>query len=195
MKSTRVLACDPGKTNFGFSVLAVDKRKIEIVRTGILPPELLVRELNQQTLSDTILTFQRAFTKLLKASKADIVVAERYMIQRRGTTGETVNMMLGVMAATAGKEIPMQIFMAATWKARLKKVLGVKNLDVLYKQVRTRDGKTFVPDHTIDATMQGLFFCERELGLKIERMCRAKTFTSALSLKYKGEWPKKPAAV
>ncbi len=182
MKKFRVLSVDPGSTNFGFSIIEVFNKKPRIVACGLLDKRYLIHSLNEQTLSAAVMTFQKAFTALLRSSRADCISAERYLIQRRGTTGESVNMMLAIMAAS-GK--PMQIFMAATWKAKLKKHLGC-NLEEVYKI--TRSGKKLIPDHAIDATMQGLFFCERELQVPLR--WKSKELSKRITDSFVDVWPK-----
>ncbi len=179
-KPFRILAVDPGTKNFGFSIIEVSGKEPRLVACGLLDETLLIYSLSEQTLTEAVCLFQSGFTKLLVKSRADCVSAERYLIQRRGTTGESVNMMLALMAA-AGK--PMQIFMAATWKARLKKHLGC-TLEEVYA-ITTLNGKK-VPDHAIDATMQGLFFAERELGVPIK--WSAKQVADKVSQTYRGVW-------
>lgn len=182
MKHFRVLAVDPGSTNFGFSLIEVNGKTPRIVACGMLDKQMLVHSLNEQTLSEAVSRFSNVFDKLLKATRASCISAERYLIQRRGTTGESVNMMLGLMA---DRGLPMQIFMAATWKARLKKHLQHELVD-LYKI--TYDGKRRLPDHAIDATMQGLFFCERELGVPLK--WNMETLARKIEQCYLGIWPR-----
>ena len=181
-KNFRVLALDPGSTNFGFSLLEVNNGKLRLVACGLLDKTMLVHSLNEQTLSAATATFKAAFEKLVRSTRADCISAERYLIQRRGTTGESVNMMLALMSV-CGK--PMQIFMAATWKAKLKKHLGCK-LEEVYKI--THSGGKLVPDHAIDATMQGMFFCERELGVPLK--WDKNVISAKVTQTFIGIWPR-----
>ena len=160
----RILCCDPGITNFGYSVLEVNNGVPRVVRCGMIDKRWLIDESNTQVMRPKFKRFTRMFAALVDSTSADCLVFERYIIQRRGTSGELVNQMIGAMVLTARVESTQ--VMAATWKARIKKLMGCK-LEEFYAEVK---GTKKVPDHPVDATLQGLFFCERELGVKIEKL-------------------------
>ena len=180
MKCFRVLALDPGIVNFGYSLLKVENRKISIIRCGTIHRKYLISDINTQVMRPKFQRFIRMFKTLLKKSKPDAVIFERFIIQRRGLSGEGVNQMIAAIVLTCGITPSTQV-MAATWKARIKKLSNNKTfLDQMYKAVKP------VPDHAVDATFQGLFFIEKELQIPINRFVTSKRLPQEIQKTHKG---------
>lgn len=148
----RILSLDPGTDNFGFAALAVERQAFRVVRCGMISETL--KELKEpEQLQTDVRAYVKRMNWLIRKSKATIVGAERYVPRRQGISNESVNMMLGhLVASTSVSKISTSLFLAATWKLRLKKVLDI---EALYAKVRP------VPNHVVDAVFIGLFTAER----------------------------------
>lgn len=167
---TRLLSMDPGTDNFGFAALAFVNKKADIRRCGML--DETIKDLKDPaTLAADASRYVKRFAWLLRKSKAHHVGAERYVPRRQGLSNESVNMMLGTAvsyASTIGLET--HVYLAATWKLRLKKVLDI---ELLYAACKP------VPDHVVDAVFIGLFTAER-LGIFDMQSLRTKTAQTRL---------------
>jgi Holliday junction resolvasome RuvABC endonuclease subunit len=158
-----LLSNDPGYTNFGWSNLIVKRGKVQIVECGMLtgmPTDLKVE------LTDQKQAFKNAWTKLVKRCAPDVITAERYLSQRQGLSNELVNYMIGAMWYTSN--VPFHVYNAATWKARIKKILGGEKdaIEQFYKRVGS-EAKGGAPDHVVDATLNGLYYLERDHAINI----------------------------
>lgn len=166
----KMLAMDPGDTNFGWAALKFSRQAVRVLRCGMLDDTIkgLKESLVLQEDADQYI---RRVAWLLNKSGAEIVAAERYVPRRQGLSNESVNMMLGAAVSycsTIG--IPCSLFLAATWKLRVKKVLEIEQL---YKWAAP------VPNHVVDAVFIGLFAAEGQGKFKMtltlaqqKRLCR-----------------------
>lgn len=160
-----LLATDPGYTNFGWSQIDVVRGQARVIECGLLTG--MITDLKEE-LTPQKEAFSKSWRALHKRCAPDTVVAERYMSQRQGLSNELVNYMLGAMWYTA--TTPFVVYNAATWKARIKKLLGGEKdaIDQFYKEVGTT-GELGVKDHAIDATLNGLYFLERDCSVNISK--------------------------
>ena len=163
-KKVRILALDPGSTNFAFSVIELDTNaKPRIVKCGMIGRQHLLHDLKPWDLTPTRNKFIRKIEWLMGNARADAIVAERYTSRIRGISGEYINIMLGWLTEYAFQTIPdtkLRLFMSVTWKSRLKKFMDIEKF---YAQ------SSYVADHQIDATLIGLFYAESEYGINLER--------------------------
>lgn len=173
-----LLAIDPGTVNFGYAVLKIQDCKITLLRCGMVHSKYLISEANTVVMRPKFQKFTRMFAHLLQVSTADCLVFERFIIQRRGLTGECVNQQIGAMVLTAG-DIPSTQVMAATWKARMKKLRG-QDLTAAYKKLKP------IPAHPIDAVFQGLFCIEREFGIPITKIVNSRQILDRIQSTYAG---------
>lgn len=157
----KILSLDPGTVNFGFSATSFVNGKVTITRCGMI--DETIKEIKDAApLQHDALLYVRRIAWLLSKSKATHVGAERYVPRRQGLSNESVNQMLGTCvsyAATLG--IPCSLYLAATWKIRLKKVL---DLEALYKECHP------IPDHVIDAVFIGLFTAEKLGAYSLDKL-------------------------
>jgi hypothetical protein len=115
----RILAFDPGKNvgNFAFSLLengVVRFFGTVIPISTMKPPEFSVD-------ADEFFDRMRSIVASIGLTGDDIVCAERFMDRGgggKGTTGEHINVMLGLMKA-AIYPMPLELVMPATWKGWL----------------------------------------------------------------------------
>jgi Holliday junction resolvasome RuvABC endonuclease subunit len=150
----RVLSLDPGSVNSGWAVIEFSgKKKFKIIKCGML--KCLMKDLKLDDLRDTGKPYRKELSRIVRKGKVNFITAERYTARIRGVTIESVNHMSGLTNAVAQDyNIPLQVFMAVTWKSRFKKFL---ELEEFYKRVH-------VPDHICDAAFIGFFFAEKNCG-------------------------------
>lgn len=161
---TRILALDPGLDNFGFSALEISgKRTFRVVRCGMLSRRIKV--LTGDLLKGEALLYRKRVNRLIRKSKPDHLVAERYVPRRQGIANESINYMLGyILCELASTEMQVDLFLAATWKVRVKKLF---DLEAFYAQFNQ------IPDHQIDATMIGLYLAEKKYGFDLANFANA----------------------
>lgn len=151
----RILALDPGTVNFGWAVLEVNRRRVRIVKCGKLQRAELIKELTADMRPPST-AYARHIRRLLKKSKADILVSERYSTRIRGTTGEAVNIMTGIGVSEFLKRRPegtVSLLMSMTWKPAMTKWLGAE-LKTLYKLCK-------IEAHPVDACLIGVYWAHR----------------------------------
>ncbi len=167
---TRLLSMDPGRDNYGFAGLVFKDKRVRISRCGMI--DETIKEVKEGgVLAEDAKRYLNRLHYLIKKSQAQHIGAERYVPRRQGLSNESVNMMLGTCVSYASTlNIETSLFLAATWKLRLKKVLDLESLYVACKPV---------PDHVVDAVFIGLFTAEK-LGLFTLDSLRAKTQQKAL---------------
>lgn len=179
-----LLATDPGSRNFGYSVLKVERGRVTVVECGMLGG--LLRDLKSDIMAPRD-TFKKAWFGLCRKHKPNELTAERYMSQRQGLSNEFVNWMLGAMWFSS--PVTMTVYNAATWKKRAndwlaptfpvvepvttgrKKKKGPTPIEQFYKQVGTA-AKGGAPDHCIDATLNGLYYLERDKSVNVLQLFR-----------------------
>lgn len=153
----RILILDPGTVNFGWSL--IESKPKRVIRCGMLNKDHLLKELTGDAKIQAF-AFSKKFRALLKKSKPDVIVCERYSTRIRGTTAESVNIMIGIMSIS--KCSSMHLIMPFTWKSFIKSRLGGAIEDFYPK---AKIGKQF--NHPIDATLLGFYVMERIYGIKM----------------------------
>jgi Holliday junction resolvasome RuvABC endonuclease subunit len=161
----KLLALDPGDSNFGFSALKFSRQTFKILRCGMLDDT--IKEVKEETvLGADAKCFIERFEWLMARVKPDQVAVERYVPRRQGLSNENVNMMIGGVVCHCSKvAILCPLFLAATWKMRLKKFLDIEQI---------YEGAKPVPVHVVDAVFIGLFTAEKQGHYKLASMTKSR---------------------
>lgn len=129
-KPLRILALDPGTSNFGWSVLYSDSlTSIQIKETGML--RSTVKDLKTDV-SSQINYFEKELDNVIRKWDINAVAVERFMARgMKGVTIELVNIMLGVTLARLndGKR-KLLVMPASQWKNEFNRH---SSLDKLYE--------------------------------------------------------------
>lgn len=123
----KIIALDPGKKNFAFSVM--EDRKV--VECGYLKP---LKSLKWDDFEEEAAGFRSRWFDMLLKFEPDCVLAERFMARpggNGGAVGEYINVMLGIISTVnASKGIPTHLVTSSQWKnylnARYGKVATMK---------------------------------------------------------------------
>lgn len=147
-----VLGLDPGKENFGFTVVKTRRatgkiRQFKAIRSGKVIS--LVREYEGWT--DQLIAFKAAIVELVETHHPDLICFERFILRRaipKGVTVEVINAMIGILGLIAAEYgIPVVPLSAVIWKNAI--VRAGHDLDWYYKY-------SIAEAHLIDA---GLIAC------------------------------------
>lgn len=146
MAALTIVGLDPGKTSFAASVSQVDIKtgtKFKVLMTTMVKNTITDLTGNMTQSSNK---FKREIQGIVREYKADIIVAERFMVRGRfnGAAAEHLNIMLGIIATI---NVEKRFITAAQWKNSFNKLYS---LDDFYKEV------PLVP-HRIDASLIGLY--------------------------------------
>lgn len=142
-----LVGLDPGKNNFGFSVVKVKFEppfRYKVVTTGLV--ENVVYDLTKGIRFQSR-PFKKEVSSLLRSNGADVLIAERYQNRGRmmGNTIELVNYMLGVMDSLRVQDYV--VITASQWKNAFNRHYDLKEF---YKEI------PLVP-HRVDATLIALY--------------------------------------
>ncbi|QBQ74626.1 resolvase [Burkholderia phage BcepSauron] len=156
----RVLALDPGSSNTGIALVAVNSAgRVKVMANAVL--EKPVADLTKFGESRT--AFLAEIKRWVDLYQPQGFIAERFMTrgqQSMGTTIECVSVMIGLMAGTY-PEIPMLTIPAAQWKNAWHHRHKGATLEETYKISRTTP-------HQVDAAFIGIYALERGLGKTFE---------------------------
>lgn len=157
----RIIGLDPGPANFGWCVIDVKgPRTFSVAKNGMLDVQHTISAVTvpSDELKQQVRAYRTRMHKLVTRSQATDLAMERYIPRTRGLANETVNYMIGnTLSLLTETSIQVQVFMAVTWKARVKKIM---DLEAFYKMVN-------VPDHICDATFQALYLAEKMYGFDL----------------------------
>lgn len=143
------LALDPGKTNFGYSVLEyyIDGASIgsyRILECGMVGNT--ITEL-KNGLFDSVRAYEREICRIVGDHGVTRIVAERFVSRGLlGSLSEYVNIMIGISSVFAEEDF--RIIIPATWKNKFNKI---------YKLDRYYEMWGVVP-HVLDATLIGIYY-------------------------------------
>jgi hypothetical protein len=142
-----VLGIDPGKRNFGVSIVGVSKtcQTYKIYKTCMLLNA--VTDFKDSTAaSKQAMAFKREVQGYLKKYKIDLIVVERFMVRGRynGATSEYISAMIGILLVLGVK---VCIVTPPEWKNAFNKKFDLKEV---YK-------RTKIVPHIIDATLIGIY--------------------------------------
>lgn len=156
---TIILASDPGTKNFSTAALKVQVHKgtlkYDILRVTMLGR--MVQELKGDDFWKELQKFKSEYYGLVRQYAPEYIVAERYQNRgaQRGSTGETVSLMLGVMSL-APRCKNVKLITAAQWKNEFNKHYDLKEFYEI---------APLVP-HAVDSISIGLYRACQVLGLK-----------------------------
>lgn len=155
----RLLALDPGTSNFGYAVVEVRHNKGQVAARVLENGkcEHTVRTLKTgKIMREEMDQFELFIGTLYGQYQPDAVAAERYMTRGiNGPTVECVNIMIGQVLTLL--PIPFKIMPAATWKN------GISRQDIDLKE---QYKLTKVTPHQLDASMIGVYTACQAYGLK-----------------------------
>jgi hypothetical protein len=174
MKKLRILAHDPGSSNYGISVIEAEiptsqptnlKFKIlDFWKVNSTLQSLKLTKRSKRTKKEKSKSISLSpgkelmeyFAEVQHATHAyniDLQIAERYMSRRMGgVTIELVNMELGVLRTLCMlQDTPLRMIPASQWKNEAARN-GI-NLEQIYKEVKPFK----VSPHEVDAVMIGLY--------------------------------------
>ncbi len=179
----RILACDPGTSNFGVSCVGVRNEKIDVIANSLLTNPI-------QTLTAGFKAERTAYRdelmRWIELYDPDLIIAERFQMRGGSSAGTTIevvatmNALLGVLTKK-----PIKYVIASQWKNAFNKrwAAGDKEfLKSLYKEIATTP-------HVLDASLIGVYGLEyamqRQLKYTPSRMIEMVEVTSCLELKRK----------
>jgi hypothetical protein len=159
-----VLSMDPGTTNFAASVLRVAPSG-DVLKTKVIGSRLIS---NTIKVPGDLQREARAFRSEVFSLEHmygpfDLVVAERFQSRGlKGTTIESINMMLGVLAVMYDS---LTVYTAATWKNAFNRKFDLKDLyevqKISNKPIKKSERRTI---HELDCTLMGVFHACKQLG-------------------------------
>ena len=157
----RIIGFDPGKVNFGYSIVDLNGT-IEIVNSGLITPATGVHGI--PTWMDTV-------AELIEDFSPKYLVVEQYQYRGRASRdAEINNLMIGSAVATAEyMEVASYLVAPSTWK-RWRKA----NEDLIEKVDAL---KTYGSDHERDATFIPVWFYYRGLSLATKNICKKKNMS------------------
>jgi hypothetical protein len=173
----RILACDPGKRNFGIACVGVKDGKPDVIANAMLTNPIT-------TFTNGYLAQRRAFSKELRRwfdlYEPDLVIAERF--QTRGNGGPTIelvsamNMLVGLIRA----DRPVKYIPASQWKVAFNRRWGDDELKSMYEDCLT------LP-HPLDASLIGVYGLEyalqQQLSYKPETIIEQVEASSRMELR------------
>ena len=171
-QTIRILALDPGTSNFGWSVLEVQRPfKVSLLASGLI--ERPMTEMAGSHFGDQIEALLDEISEITQEFGTCHLIAERYMARgMKGSTIELVNCMLGALVARSGlKSQNVKLLPAAQWKNEFNRIY---NLEEFYKSVNC-------VDHQADASLIGLYGAHVWYGVKPFTGIAAKVFAKQLN--------------
>lgn len=152
-----VAGWDMGSKNTAASVIHVYSKgsvisRIERISSEMITP--LINDLTQKNYWTSHLQFAKAFLTWLKKYKPDVVMAERFISRGlRGSIGEKVTMMLGIMAEICRrKKIQFILVSAQSWKNTFcRRHFSKDKLEAMYLAVRKKNA------HLVDSFLIAVF--------------------------------------
>lgn len=152
----RVLSLDPGKTNFGLTVVDTDGRRIRVVHARIVKSPI-----NDMKDLDSVAKRFIAELRQIESDYGpfDAVCAERFQSRGgKGVTIEVVNVMLGILYMLWPN---IGLYTAATWKNAFNRANPAYALNDVYSDfvdmvagIKKSNRHTV---HELDAALQGIY--------------------------------------
>lgn len=152
-KTKRVLAMDPGSSNMGIAVVAVN----DIGNVKVMANSIVTNPVYDLTIFGPQRDkFLAEIDRWVSLYKPNGFIIERF--QTRGLLGPLVEYVSTMIGLIAGRypEIPIKLVTAATWKNEFHRRFETCTLDDLYKESRTTP-------HQLDACYMGVFALEKGL--------------------------------
>jgi hypothetical protein len=147
-----VIGFDPGKNNFGISVVRFNRRhQPKIIKSFMLNEA--IKSLLHGDFNQACLLFREAVRQLFKQFRPWRIIVERFLTRFRGfgNTGELIGVMIGIIWELA-RQYKIQILLttAASWKNQFRRdtQLELKNIYKINK---------IIPIHCQDASLIALY--------------------------------------
>lgn len=159
-KDYTLFSFDPGKSNFGYSII----RNGKLIKIGMLK-HTITNIVPTKTLTELRKEYVKELSSLIKLYRSNIstmVVAERYMTRRggmRGSVAETTNIMIGILLSLFKKE-SVNLITSAQWKNWYTK----RNLEL---------DCLILTEHQLDSIRIGYYHLHKE-GILSEKMLISK---------------------
>ena len=163
-KNTIIICIDPGKLNYGFSIMDTYGK---VFKYGMISNTITI--LKGRKFSKQKDAFLNEIKKTFNTDKYTILIIERFMNRGmlRGNTGECTLIMMGLLIGSIkGHTI---LFTAAQWKNFFRKE------EIIF------DNKN-ISDHIRDSISMGLYFLVKERYIKLSK---AKKIISELNEKHR----------
>lgn len=150
-----LLAIDPGKVNFGFSVLEHVDGRYRVCRAGMIVHT--IKDLKTNSITSGIDAFRSEISTITSKYQINTVVAERFLSRGLlGSMSEYINIMLGVIGGMP-EITTFTLVTPATWKNAAKRVFSI---DDVYK-------KCGVTHHHVDAALIGIYWIDTSLNKRV----------------------------
>lgn len=161
----RVLSMDPGTAAYAASVLTVSPsdERLRVRVDGTCMVKNTVRDMKKLVLH--VKAFQSEMRRLTRNhGPFDLVVAERFQSRgNKGTTIESINVMLGVLATMYPQLV---VYTAATWKNRANAHFDLKSLYAeLKEEMRPLKPRERRQIHELDCATMGVYHASKSLGI------------------------------
>lgn len=122
-----ILALDPGKTHFAYTIIS---KKKGIVKTGMI--HNVIDDFSKDNLTLQVIRFVREIKRLFFTYPIKIVVAERYQVRGRfggmmGASCEYISAMLGIISCLFKKRAKIYFITPALWKNYMYKTYDYPN--------------------------------------------------------------------
>jgi hypothetical protein len=152
-----IYAHDPGKINYGFSVLRVIDDNIEVLKCGtFVGVQNAKNRAELALLYGTVVDNARVVNEYevsVGIEDVNTFVIERYMSRNVGTSLlETVNLGTGYLLSKLPRQTEIEMITPAIWKNWCNKHF---NMDELYAKIK-------VTPHEMDATLMALFILSKD---------------------------------
>lgn len=167
MKDIRVLAMDPGTSNFAASILRFrfdgTSLKFKCEGTVMLDPQRLLKDM--KVMRASLQTFLE-YVEPLFAQDFDIFVAERFQARGgKGPTIESVNSMLGAMAIRSSHVQAAEFITAGVWKNEFNRHGDLKEMYLDLAEMHKED-KSVIKIHQLDSMLLGFYAAYKHFGIK-----------------------------
>ena len=142
-----VLGLDPGKVNFGYSVVETNSEgKYRVLECGVL--KTTVTEL-KVGLSGQVAAFKKQMSDIVSRNHVTHIVGERFVSRGLlGALSEYVNLMLGICSCLCPD---FCLIIPAQWKNAANKHICLVDY---YKHIK-------VPAHIVDSTMIAIYYIDK----------------------------------
>lgn len=172
-----ILALDPGKTHFAYTILS---KKKGIVKTGMI--RNVIDTFSEDNLTLQVLRFIREIKRLFLKYPIKIVVAERYQVRGRfggmmGASCEYINFQLGLVSYLFRNKAKLYLITPALWKkymydkydfpykSSLTEVFGFYGLSKNFSTVP-------ILEHQFDAVGIGVWAANKFWNVDLYKKCK-----------------------
>ncbi|AGS82039.1 Holliday junction resolvase [Pseudomonas phage PaBG] len=168
MTDLRILAMDPGTSNFAVSIMrlrwANNRFQFKCEGTTMLDPQRLLKDM--KTMRSSLNTFRDYVQPLFEVENLDAFVAERFQARGgKGPTIESVNCMLGCMAQQSNHIKNADFITAGVWKNEFNRYADLKEMYLDLADLR-KEKLTKIAIHQLDSMLLGIYVGCKLLGVR-----------------------------